>query len=113
MGWDSSRPVDWKQIGRQWVVFAVVFGVIFAYSNRKELGVEMLAAYAVILGLYLVAIYAVTKMGWFQRSRPSPSVEARAIPGNDRSTPSTTPRSKPAPTKRTGGDGYRRSKRRR
>ena len=34
MGWDASRPVPWRRLAREWVIYAAIMTVVFAVFFR-------------------------------------------------------------------------------
>jgi hypothetical protein len=99
MAWDSSRPVPWRRLAREWVIYAVVMVAIFVLFFRDGNVRGAVAGILVSGPLYLAIGFVLAKLG-YQRARltrPTEAVAASAAP----TAPSNRP--KPAPTKRTGG----------
>jgi hypothetical protein len=107
MAWDSSRPVPWRRLLREWLIYVGVMAVVFIVFFRDESLAGIFAGLLVSGPLYLLIGYVLAKFGYRRRSMR----EARA--GIDaeraaRSGPSQAPaRPRPAPTRRTGGGGSR------
>jgi hypothetical protein len=110
MAWDPNRPVPWRRLVREWAIYVVVMAVIFLifFNDRLTPGpfVGLLLS-----GPVYVAIGAVLAKFGYQRATLR---EARAV-GRARNqqraaaaaAAEPAPRSRPAPTKRTGGGANR------
>ena len=123
MKWDSSRPVPWKRLSIEWGVVAVIIALVSwsASDNRS------LSSYtALVLGgvVYLTVGAVMAKFGYQRKTLKQMRAEVAAAPrrtaGSKTSGPSksdlvdSTPRPRPAPTKRTSGSpSHRPPKRRR
>ena len=105
MGWDSSRPVPWLRLAREWLVYAAIMAAVFAafYSDNLVSGLVGL----LISGpLYLLLGVVLAKAGY--KRKTIKQIRAERI---ERTTGSTSPaatsvpRTRPAPTRRTAGGG--------
>ncbi|HYN33539.1 MAG TPA: hypothetical protein VES40_13010 [Ilumatobacteraceae bacterium] len=108
MGWDNSRPVPWKRLMREWLIYAVIMSAIFVIFFRGGNVVGAIAGVLISGPLYLGFGAVMAKFG-YQRQRLK---DVRAARGDavDASTSSAVPaasRPKPAPTSRTAGGGSR------
>ncbi len=119
MAWDSSRPVPWQRLYREWLVYVAIMAVLFVVLFRDRNLAGILAGLLVSGPLFLLFGYAMAKLGYQRKSLKQLREEPRE-PRTKGSTPEPSadrPRSKPAPTKRTGGGdgrpGGQRTKRRR
>lgn len=109
MAWDSSRPVPWRRMVNEWLVYVAIMFVLFlfVFDNSSLLGV--LAGLLVSGPLYLAFGYVLAKFGYRRKTLKELRAESA-----DKSTPATTddtapsgPKAKPAPTSRTGGAASR------
>lgn len=108
MGWDSSRPVPWQRLIREWVVYAAIMSAVFVIFFRGDNVLGAIAGVLVSGPLYLGFGAVMAKFG-YQRQRLK---DVRATSRNDASSTEssasdTSSRSKPAPTSRTAGGGSR------
>ena len=114
MAWDSSRPVPWNRLIREWLIYAAIMSAVFLVFFRGDNGLGAVAGVLISGPLYLGFGAVMAKFG-YQRTRlkdirgaakqpkePSGSNEPE---GSD--TGSDAPRPKPAPTSRTAGGGNR------
>jgi hypothetical protein len=106
MAWDSSRPVPWQRLIREWLVYAAIMSAVFFIFFRDN---NLLGAVAGVLisgPLYLAFGAVMAKFG-YQRTRLK-DVRSATSTDTRRDAPETdTARPKPAPTSRTGGGGNR------
>jgi hypothetical protein len=114
MAWDSSRPVPWKRLSTEWAAIAVVVAGIswFVTDNRKAASyLTILLAGVVYLGFGAL----LAKFGYARKSLRELRAEAAvAPPRGSAAATASSPRAKPAPTKRTSsGPGNRPSKKKR
>jgi hypothetical protein len=120
VAWDSSRPVPWTRLTREWVIYAGIMAVVFALFFRGSGLVGAIAGLIASLPLYLGLGAALAKLGYerkalrqlrSERRQQAKSAQPDASPGHD------APRPRPQPTKRTSSTGSNRprstSKRRR
>ncbi|WP_420450473.1 hypothetical protein [Ilumatobacter sp.] len=115
MGWDSSRPVPWQRLVREWLIYVAVMAVILFVAFRDSGFVGALAGLLASGPLYLLLGYVMAKFGYQRRtlsemrSRRAESSGGRdpdAVDGTD-AEGTSRPRRPPAPTKRTSGGGDR------
>lgn len=108
MAWDSSRPVPWNRLVREWLIYGAIMAVVFALFFRDRplagIAVGLLASGP----LYLALGYVLAKFGYQRRSlkqmRDEQSAKASTSDSRgDDDTSTAGPRPKPPPTKRTGG----------
>jgi hypothetical protein len=106
MAWDSSRPVPWTRLMREWVIYAVFMALVFAlFFSDNILGA--VTGLLVSGPLYLALGAALAKLGYqrktikelrSQRSEPSTTTSATSSGSSGSSAPD---RARPAPTRRT------------
>ena len=107
MAWDSSRPVPWRRLIREWLLYVGIMAVVFLVAFRDQPLLGLFGGLLVSGPLYLSVGYALAKLGY----RRTTLREARAQAGQPRAATARTDaapaRPKPAPTRRTGGAGSR------
>ena len=109
MAWDSSRPVPWERLMREWVIYAAIMGGIFVLFFRGGSLVGAIAGVLISGPLYLLFGAVLAKFGYHRKtlkelraSAAEPSSSTKS--GSDSSE---RPRARPAPTSRTAGGGNR------
>ena len=53
MGWDSSRPVPWKRLIREWLIYAAIMSAVFVIFFRGDNVVGAIAGVLISGPLYL------------------------------------------------------------
>jgi hypothetical protein len=106
MAWDASRPVPWKRLTREWLIYVVVMAVVFTIFFRDQSLVGVFAGLLISGPLYLAIGYVLAKFGYQRRSYRDLRADGRTA-ASGVSTTAAPPRPKPAPTKRTGGTSSR------
>ena len=111
MAWDSSRPVPWNRLIREWLIYAGIMSAVFVVFFRGDNVVGAIAGVLISGPLYLAFGAAMAKFG-YQRTRlkdvrRSAATSADASTSASTSTADDTPRPKPAPTSRTAGGANR------
>jgi len=105
MAWDSSRPVPWQRLSREWLVYAVVMIVAFLIFLRDTVNGASVLGLAASYPLYLGFGAVLAKFGYQRKTFRDLRNETRVRQST--STTSTTTgttsgtRSRPAPTRRT------------
>jgi len=112
MGWESSRPVPYRRLLREWLIFApiLVAALWLMQGDGSGFG-AILVGVAASLPLYLGLGVVLAKFGYQRRSLADMRTP-RASNATTDSSPSGT-RPKPAPTRRTAGGTVQRSQKRR
>lgn len=108
MAWDSSRPVPWQRLMREWVIYATIMGAIFVLFFRGSNVVGALAGVLVSGPLYLVFGGVLAKFGYQRKTLKE--LRATQTPRSDDTAgepAAESPRPRPAPTSRTGGGSNR------
>lgn len=109
MGWDSSRPVPWQRLIREWLIYAgimlVISVIVFDSTRRTGMFIGVLLS-----GPMYLAFGAVLAKFGYQRKTMRELRAQSAARGSDESSSSGSrsgrssasgARSRPAPTKRT------------
>ena len=100
MAWDSSRPVPWQRLLREWLIYVAIMVVIIVVAVQPSSRVGAFAGLFISGPAYL-AFGAVLAQFGSSRDRLRRATPKRSTRSADASEPSARPR--PAPTKRTGG----------
>lgn len=103
MAWDSSRPVPWKRLTREWAVYAVIMSVVFLLFFRDDNVIGALAGVAVSAPLYLGLAGVLAKFGYKRKTlKELRTPQAEGSSKDEQSSESSDEgRRKPAPTSRT------------
>jgi hypothetical protein len=111
MAWDSSRPVPWNRLIREWLIYAAIMSAVFVVFFRGDNVLGAVAGVLISGPLYLAFGMVMAKFG-YQRTRLR-NVRSASKQATDTSNEETTapgadaPRARPAPTSRTAGGGNR------
>ena len=111
MAWDSSRPVPWNRLIREWLIYAAIMSAVFVVFFRGDNVLGAIAGVLISGPLYLGFGAAMAKFG-YQRTRLKDVRGAAKKPTDTTDSAAGTaaadgPRSKPPPTSRTAGGGNR------
>jgi len=113
MAWDSSRPVPWQRLMREWVVYALIMvGVMLFLVRDNQVG----AVVGVLVSgpLYLTIGAVLAKFGYRRKSMAELRTDRESSKQAAREERQTDSRDRPPPTSRTSGGSNRpKSKRRR
>lgn len=109
MGWDSSRPVPWQRLVREWLVYAAIMTAVFAIFFRGDNVIGAIAGVLISGPLYLAFGAVLAKFGYQRQRLKDVRAQSRETTSGSKDTPSDGPagRPKPAPTSRTAGSGNR------
>jgi len=112
MGWDSSRPVPWQRLVREWLVYAAIMTAVFVIFFRGNNVLGAIAGVLVSGPLYLAFGAVMAKFGYQRQRLKDVRAQSRETASSSKDAPSEGPssRSKPAPTSRTAGGGGNRPK---
>jgi hypothetical protein len=112
MAWDATRPVPWGRLSREWLVYAVVMIAAFAIFLRDSVTGASVLGLAASYPLYLGFGGILAKFGYQRKTLRDLRQETMARKETTSRTPTSTARSRPAPTKRTttGPSQHRSSK---
>jgi hypothetical protein len=103
MGWDSSRPVPWQRLIREWLVYAVVMTGVFVIFFRGGSAAGAVAGVLISGPLYLGLGAVLAKFGYQRQRLRRPERDSPGATPASKSTAGSDARPKPAPTSRTGG----------
>lgn len=106
MAWDSSRPVPWQRLMREWAIYAVIMAVVFLVFFQDGGALGAIAGVLVSGPLYLGFGYVLAKFG-YQRKTLSEMRTPRAESTTSETSSADAERKRPAPTSRTAGGGNR------
>jgi hypothetical protein len=105
MPWDSSRPVPWLRLVREWLLYAAIMAAVFLVFFRDSV-VGAMAGLLISGPLYLALGALLAKLGYQRktikqvRAEHATRATSTASPVDD-----VRPRPRPAPTRRTSGGG--------
>lgn len=103
MAWDSTRPVPWQRLIREWLIYVAVMAALFVLFFRDNGLVGILAGLLVSGPLYLAFGYVLAKFGYQRKTWRELRREPRPERMRADEPAAAGPRPKPAPTRRTGG----------
>ncbi len=114
MAWDSSRPVPWARLTREWAIFVAIMAAVFALAFRDDATVGTFAGLIVSGPVYLLFGAVLAKFGYQRKSLRDLRAERTAAQARKAAAPTApAPRQRPAPTRRTStGPQHRRKQRR-
>ena len=109
MGWDSSRPVPWQRLVREWLIYAAIMSAIFVVFFRGDNWIGAIAGVLISGPLYLAFGAILAKFGYQRQRLKDIRAESRTKPApvDDDGDAAAGGRPKPPPTSRTGGGGNR------
>ncbi len=123
MAWDSTRPVPWKRLIREWLIYVGLMAIVFLIFMRDNSLAGIMLGLLVSGPLYIAFGAVLAKFGYTRKTMKQLRTDTP-----DQSTTATStsaaidgPKPKAAPTKRTSGStagrpanksGAQRSKRR-
>ena len=104
VGWDSSRPVPWRRLIKEWVIYAAIMTAIFALLFRGEAGLWPIIGGLLASGpLYLGLGYVLAKFGYQRKTlaemRTPRAASATGASGDERPTPAPTRRTSTGPNR--------------
>ena len=107
MAWDSTRPVPWQRLFREWLLYVGVMTALLLMFLGSSSWIGVIGGLLISGPLYMAFGYAMAKFGYQRKTFKQ--LRADAPRRGSKSTTSggerdaSTPRPKPAPTSRTGG----------
>jgi hypothetical protein len=107
MAWDSTRPVPWRRLVREWLIYlgiATAVFVVWSMASGNSVDFPLFIGLLASGPLYLALGAVLAKFGYQRKSYRELRAE-REVATTSHSTPASpsaaAARSKPAPTKRT------------
>lgn len=112
MAWDSTRPVPWNRLIREWLIYAAIMTAVFLLFFRGDNVIGAIAGVLLSGPLYLVFGAVMAKFGYSRtRMKNLRSVRSEAKQARESAEPAAPEaadaRMRPAPTSRTSGGGNR------
>jgi hypothetical protein len=111
MAWDSTRPVPWQRLTREWSIYAVIMTVVFLLVFNEGNTIGAVAGVLVSGPLYLGFGWLLAKFGYQRKTLKemrTPQASSGSADGDDDDDgDSPTSRRPVAPTSRTAGGGNR------
>ena len=108
MAWDSSRPVAYRRLIKEWLVYAAIMTVLFLVVMRDEAnGVSLLFGLLASLPLYIGFSYVLAKFGYQRKTLADLRTPRATSAAATTSATSTPDRQRPAPTRRTAAGANR------
>lgn len=112
MAWDSTRPVPWNRLIREWLIYAAIMSAVFLLFFRGDNVVGAIAGVLLSGPLYLAFGAVMAKFGYSRtRMKNLRSIrnEAKQAKADEEPTASdfSDTRARPAPTSRTSGGANR------
>ena len=112
MAWDSNRPVPWRRLIREWVIYTGVMVAVFLLFLRDRLSAGPFIGLLLSGPVYLALGAVLAKFGYQRATLREAREKARMREAQQCATSTsgaaTGPRAKPAPTRRTAGSGSNR-----
>lgn len=105
MAWDPNRPVPWKRLVREWLIYVAIMTVILVIVYRDRLSPSLFAGLLASGPIYLAIGAVLAKFGYQRPTVRSARRPAASPPPT--STSARASRPKPPPTRRTGGASNR------
>ncbi len=112
VGWDAGRPVPWRRLAKEWLVYAAIMTVVFAFLFRGQAGLWPIIGGLLASGpLYLGLGYVLAKFGYQRktlaelrtpRASPSGSTDAGDEAGPVRVRHPTAARTSTGPNRAVG-----------
>jgi len=115
MAWDSSRPVPWRRLIKDWLVYVAIMTVVLGVIYRDRLSAGLFAGVFASGPIFVLMGALLAKLGYQRKTLRQLRVEtdakvaentARSL-GTTSGAGATGRRPRPAPTKRTAGGGGR------
>jgi hypothetical protein len=107
VAWDSTRPVPWRRLIREWLIYVAVMAVVFVLFFSDSGLVGIFAGLLVSGPLYLLFGYVLAKFGYQRKTWRELRTEPRPERAADGAATIGGPKPKPAPTSRTGASSGR------
>ncbi len=109
MAWDSSRPVPWRRLIREWLIYVAIVSVaitIYYVATDRKISAGLFSGLLASGPMYVLFGAVLAKFGYqrktfkdLRNARPTASSGRAGSTSTDRTTTGVRPR--PAPTRRT------------
>jgi hypothetical protein len=110
MAWDSSRPVPWQRLIREWLLYVGIMVIVFLIIYRNRLEIGLFIGLLTSGPLYVLFGAVLAKFGYQRKTlRDLKNQRASAPSKATAQTSSTAAKARPAPTKRTATGPSQRS----
>lgn len=113
MAWDTTRPVPWQRLIRDWLIYVAIMTVVLAIVYRDRLTAGLIGGLLVSGPVFVLMGALLAKLGYqrktlkqLRRETEERAAAKAAEAGLPRAAASSS-RARPAPTKRTAGGGNR------
>ena len=103
MAWDSSRPVPWRRLIKDWLLYLVIM-TVFLIILKDNVSAGTAAGLLASGPLFVILGAVLAKFGYTRKTMKQLRAETRAKAAHQTKpslAPSMGPRARPAPTKRT------------
>lgn len=111
MAWDSSRPVPWDRLIKEWVIYAAIMTAVFILFFSSDNMIGAIAGVLISGPLYLAFGGVLAKFGYTRKRLKDLRAESKAsaddAPEEANISSDSGPRPRPAPTSRTSGGSQR------
>ena len=104
VAWDSSRPVPWQRLIRDWLLYVGIMAIVFYVIYRDDLSAGPFIGLLISGPMFVLIGAVLAKFGYQRKTMRDLRSEAearRAATAVETKTTTTGPRAKPAPTRRT------------
>ena len=78
MGWDSSRPVPWRRLVRDWLIYVAVMTVFLVLVYRDRVTVGLFAGLLVSGPIFVLIGAVLAKFGYQRKTMKQLRAEADA-----------------------------------
>lgn len=102
MAWDATRPVPWRRLIRDWLLYVGIMTAVFLIVFRDRLSAGLFTGLLVSGPLFVAVGAVLAKFGYQRKTLRDLRAESSArSTATTATTAGTASRPKPAPTKRT------------
>lgn len=103
MAWNSSRPVPWHRLIREWLIYIAIASVAFVIILRDQLTLGLFAGLLASGPMYVLFAAVLAKFGYQRKTfKDLRKDRDRAVAARStNAAPQTAARARPAATKRT------------
>jgi len=78
MAWDSSRPIPWNRLAREWMVYAAIMTAVFVVFFRDDNMIGAIAGVLISGPLYLGFGAVLAKFGYTRKRLKDLRAESKA-----------------------------------